>query len=203
MRPTEILSSEHRVIEQVLACLETLADRCTAGGTLDREAARQALDFFQTFADACHHGKEEDHLFPLLEARGLPREGGPTGVMRWEHELGRRHLRAMSAAVEAEDPQRFADHARAYAHLLREHILKEDECLFRMADHFLTDWDRQTLLDAFAHVEDCKMHAGTHEKYLQIADALADRLGVPRAQGAVTKGHGSSCGCHTVADKAS
>jgi hemerythrin-like domain-containing protein len=196
MQPTEILSTEHRVIEQVLACLEVLADRCTADGVLDRQAAGQALDFFRTFADGCHHGKEEDHLFPLLEARGLPREGGPTGVMRWEHELGRRHLRVMAEAVDAADISRFADHARAYANLLREHIAKEDERLFPMADRFLTAEDRQELLDRFADVEGRKMHAGTHEKYLQLANDLADRLGVPRAPVVGTAKGGCSCDCH-------
>ena len=28
-----------------------------------------------------------------MEARGFPRNGGPTGVMRYEHDLGRGHVR--------------------------------------------------------------------------------------------------------------
>ena len=93
MKPTEILSGEHRVIEQVLTCLERIAEQCAAEGRLDRTSAEQALEFFRNFADRCHHGKEEVHLFPALEAKGFPRDGGPTGVMLHEHDQGRAHVR--------------------------------------------------------------------------------------------------------------
>ena len=98
MRSTDILQNEHRVIEQVLGCLEKMAAQAVEG-KLDEPSAREALDFFQTFADGCHHHKEEDHLFPLMEAKGFPRHGGPTGVMLHEHEEGRRHVKAMRSAL--------------------------------------------------------------------------------------------------------
>ena len=56
MRPTEILSDEHRVIEQVLACLERIAEEAETR-TLDVAAARDVVTFVQNFADRCHHGK--------------------------------------------------------------------------------------------------------------------------------------------------
>jgi hemerythrin-like domain-containing protein len=139
MNPTEILSGEHRIIEQVLDCLEKLAKDCAAQGRLDKAAAEQALDFFRNFADRCHHGKEETHLFPTMEAKGFPRQGGPTGVMLGEHEQGRAHIRAMAEAVEgaageSEAVTRFVTHAHGYVGLLRKHIEKEDHCLFAMAN---------------------------------------------------------------------
>ena len=69
MQPTDILMQEHRVIEQVLSCLEAMAERCAAGQALDVQSAEQALDFFRTFADRCHHGKEED-LWPACRPSG-------------------------------------------------------------------------------------------------------------------------------------
>jgi hemerythrin-like domain-containing protein len=36
------------------------------------------MEFLSVFADTCHHGKEEDFLFPGLEAAGIPNEGGPS-----------------------------------------------------------------------------------------------------------------------------
>jgi hemerythrin-like domain-containing protein len=194
MRPTDILESEHRIIEQVLSCLEKIADHGLARGRLDEDAARQALDFFQTFADGCHHGKEECHLFPLMEAKGFPRQGGPTGVMLNEHEQGRRHIRAMHEALpgagSGQDTslQEFARHARAYVELIRLHILKEDQRLFPMANQVFTPEDQASLLDRFAHVEQHDMPEGAHERYLQLADSLAERLHVAR-------GIGTACGC--------
>jgi hemerythrin-like domain-containing protein len=99
MLPTDILKDEHRVIEQVLTCLERIADDCAAQRILDGYSALQALDFFRTFADGCHHHKEEAHLFPALEAKGFPPKTGPTAVMRAEHTEGRDHIQAMNSAV--------------------------------------------------------------------------------------------------------
>ena len=50
MKATEILMDEHRVIEQVLTCLEKLADRCEAGEKLDSNSALEALEFLRNFA---------------------------------------------------------------------------------------------------------------------------------------------------------
>ncbi len=52
-----------------------------------------------------------------------------------------------------------------------------------MADQTLTEDDQQRLLEAFQHVEHEHMGLGTHEKYLLLADQLAERFGVARAVG--------------------
>lgn len=184
MRPTTVLMDEHRVIERVLDCLQAMVERAAVEGALDGEAAEQALDFFRHFADHCHHAKEEDLLFPLLEERGMPRDGGPTGVMISEHEQGRALVRAMAddipAASQGEDGAliRFADRARAYVSLLRLHIQKEDDCLFPMADERLTEQDQLDLEAQFNEVACKKIGNDMHEKYLGIADALSERFGV-------------------------
>jgi hemerythrin-like domain-containing protein len=193
MKATDILMDEHRVIEQVLNCLEKLADRCEAEEVLDGTSAREALAFLRTFAEQCHHGKEEGHLFPLLEARGFLRHRGPTGVVLREHEEGRRLLTEMATAIGREVSREFVGPARSYVGLLREHIRKEDACLFPMAAGFLTTWDAELLAQRFEHVESADMAAGTREHYLQLADALADRLAVHRAPVALSGGHAR---CH-------
>jgi hemerythrin-like domain-containing protein len=200
MLATDRLANEHRVIEQVLTCLEQLAVEGIAQGLLDGDSAREAVDFFQTFADQCHHAKEEQALFPLLEAKGFPPQAGPTGVMRAEHEEGREHLRGLASEVDraaAGDGVallRFARHAREYVHLMRQHIAKEDHGLFPMTAVVLTDEDQEQLLNAFERVERSQRHAGTHEKYHRIADELADRLDVAKTA-AVAEAEHHCCGC--------
>lgn len=191
MKPTEILTAEHRVIEQVLACLEQMAAQAMATGQVERAPALQALEFFRMFADKCHHGKEEAQLFPLMEARGFPRNGGPTGVMLHEHEQGRACVRAMAAAIEKQAAMDFAAHARQFIALLAQHIQKEDHCLFAMADQRFSAADQTMLLAQFEKVEHEEMGAGTHEKYLSLANDLAKKYGVPPT----VDGH-HSCGHH-------
>jgi hemerythrin-like domain-containing protein len=196
MKPTDILTDEHRVIEQVLECLGKIVERSESDGKLDGQSARDAVSFLRSFADRCHHAKEEDHLFPAMEARGLPREGGPTGVMIYEHEQARHRIRKMDENIEAAsqgDPaalRKFTHHARAYCNLLWNHIEKEDQCLYTMANQAFTDDDQRQLLLAFQKVEAEEIGAGVHEKYVSIANGLADRFNVPRAVTTHTK-HGT------------
>ncbi len=188
MRPTQLLKNEHRVIELVLDCLDAMAARCEAGGRLDGDSAREAIDFFRTFADRCHHAKEENQLFPLLEARGFDANAGPTAVMRHEHVQGRAYVAAMERAVpgasagDAADLARWLEAARAYGFLLREHIDKEDQCLFPMADQGLLATDVARLTEEFARVERDEIGPGVHERYVGVAEALADRFGVSKAR---------------------
>jgi len=198
MQPTQILSNEHRVIEVVLGCLEKMTAEAEKTGKLDRELAEQAVDFIRNFADKCHHGKEEVHLFTAMVAKGVPQEGGPVGVMLYEHDLGRSFVAGMStsitlaAAGDAAALKEFARHASGYVQLLRNHIQKEDNILFPMADQIFSDSDQKRLLDAFELVERDHMGAGTHEKYLAIAESLAERFGVRK----IAVAHGHSCCGH-------
>lgn len=198
MTPTSVLSDEHRVIEIVLDCLERMSAQAQESGRLDGESAATALDFLRNFADRCHHGKEEDLLFPALTEKGMPREHGPVGVMLHEHELGRALIRGMAeqiegaAAGEATAVGSFAENAAGYVELLRAHIQKEDQILFPMATQFLSETEQHDLLAAFDTVEHDHIGDGVHDKYLSIARSLAEKFGVEHA--ALDKSSG--CCCH-------
>src|SRR3990172_610209 len=98
---TSTLRKEHEAILKMLDATEAAAQRLEQGERLRPETLAGLLEFFRLFADRCHHGKEEDLLFPLLESKGLPRSGGPIGVMLSEHEQGRPLVRQMADAAEA------------------------------------------------------------------------------------------------------
>lgn len=191
MRPTEILMHEHRLIERVLDCLERLADAARSPAGLDAAAARDALAFLREFADACHHGKEEDQLFPVLESRGLSAEAGPTAVMRHEHRLGRALIGRMSAAVD--DPAAdgaaaaFAGAADEYVALLREHIRKEDHCLFPLADRALGPADEAALLERFERAEREAPGPDALARYTPVAEDLERRVGVAAGRAEVER----------------
>ena len=174
-KATDILSDEHRVIGRVLVVLQKLTTR-PVENSLD--SWRKALDFFSHFADQCHHFKEERVLFPAMEERGIPREGGPIGMMLMEHEEGRGHVRSMLAALTLAEARNEAakdallENARAYLRLLREHIQKEDEILFRIADDVIPPDEQKQLLRSFEEHEAKEIGTGVHEKYLKLVEEL-------------------------------
>lgn len=174
-----ILSGEHRVILQVVTCLERMAAQAGREQRIPASFARQAIEVIRTFADRCHHGKEEDILFPALEAQ-IP-GFGPTAVMRDEHVIGRQHVAGMAAAIETDAVSDFISHAMGYVELLRGHIAKEDDILFRIAQTMLTPTQDAALVEAYREIEHDDMGDGTHERMLAIADVLADAYGCERA----------------------
>ena len=184
MKATETLMTEHRAIERMLAVLETAAQRLDAGERPRPDLFREAVDFVRNFADRCHHGKEEDNLFPRMEARGVPRNGGPLGMMLMEHDEGRAYVGAVAGAIDAyeagdESAARvIAENARGYAELLRQHIMTEDNVLFPMADGVLSVDDQQELAQTFDRIETEVMGPGVHERYHQLLDDLEREMGL-------------------------
>ncbi|MGB9905671.1 MAG: hemerythrin domain-containing protein, partial [Desulfotomaculales bacterium] len=146
-----ILDHEHRLIEKVLEILQKEAEKLKDNRG-DPEVIAAALDFFSGFADGCHHRKEERVLFPLLEERGIPKEGGPIGVMLREHEEGRRLIARMREAAARKDRAQLAEAAGAYVELLKGHIWKEDDVLYPAGKKVLTADDARNLVEGFEKI---------------------------------------------------
>lgn len=184
MDAVTILRKEHDAILRMLEATEEVARQFERGAQVPPETLTGLLEFFRVFADRCHHGKEEALLFPLLEKKGLPRASGPIGVMLSEHEQGRAFMRQMVEAAEsyqegaAEAGRRWGEAARGYVALLRQHIDKENNVLFVMAEKMLTPGEQSELAAGFAKVEEEKIGRGTHERLHALMEKLAaDILG--------------------------
>ncbi len=143
----------------MLAETEEQIAQAEAGQPFPRAFFDEALDFFRNFADGCHHAQEENLLFPRMKERGVPERGGPIGVMLHEHDQGRAYLKGVRenlAAAErgSEEARRLVfENARGYIALLRQHIFKEDNILFRMAQAVLQPDDVAELNREFEAVE--------------------------------------------------
>ncbi len=171
---TGTLRHEHEVILRALALLEGLGRDLEAGRTVDPAALAALVDFFATFTDRCHHAKEEQHLFPALERRGVARRGGPVGVMLAEHAEGRALLEGLRAA----EPGRAAPAIQRFVTLLRAHIDKENSILFALADQLLDDAEQGRLAAAFEALEQQAGGPGVHERLLAGLERLEAAAGV-------------------------
>jgi len=181
LRATEILIKEHDAILEMLDVLGKVCDKLEAGDAVATEHLEAILSFLQGFADRCHHGKEEDLLFPEMEASGIPREGGPIGVMLLEHVQGREFIQRMIAAVASlkeagpRAPSEFVGAGRDYVRLLTQHIEKENNVLFRMADMRIPESKQQELEQQFDVVDKEKIGTDQIEQHLQKLDELKQR----------------------------
>jgi len=178
MKPTEQLKEEHAGIKVMLDILGKVCDRLETGEPADPDHLDRILEFLKIFVDKCHHAKEEDLLFPEMERVGIPREGGPIGVMLSEHRLGRENVRGMGEAAERYKggdraaSALFVRNARGYIELLRQHIDKEDNILYPMADARIPEKRQRELLGEFEKVEEERVGHGKHEEFHRTMDRL-------------------------------
>ena len=80
----------------------------------------------------------------------------------------------MEEALDAGKPEDFADHAERYAAMLVDHIAKEDEVLFVMAEGFLNSQDDESILHRFDEIER-EMGEDTHDRFHDMLRALERR----------------------------
>ncbi len=184
MKATQPLVNEHRAVLVALTILDQVVEAIAAQDEPALAHLEQLLEFFREFVDRCHHGKEEDVLFPELMRRGVMREGGPIGVMLSEHASGREHLRAIGAGLQqlrqgdAGAAPAIREHARAYRELLAQHIRKENEVLFPVADRVLPDDVGARLIEEFEQIEHNRVGNGKHEGYHALLHDLQHRYRV-------------------------
>lgn len=73
MSPTESLRKDHFLIEKMINALQTISSLLNNGKQIPESILNQAVDFSINFTNTCHHGKEEEALFPTLEKRNASR----------------------------------------------------------------------------------------------------------------------------------
>jgi hemerythrin-like domain-containing protein len=175
MHTTAILMQEHRLIEVVLSSLEEGAQRLGAGLSIDPQFFIDAAEFVSGYADSCHHGKEEDILFREMQQQMGIDGMGPVEMMLQEHDMGRRYTAGFRAAAkrlqdgDSDARQDIVDNALAFIDLLREHILKEDEILYPMAEQFLETTKQQSIDERVRQTEARDERSGLNDRYRQLA----------------------------------
>lgn len=175
MKAIEELKEEHEKIKLMLGVLDKICEKLTKKEVVDFSDFERILEFIKKFADKCHHGKEEDLLFKELEKMGLAKEGGPIGVMLSEHDSGRNYLRGFEEGIKEKNLDKIIENAQNYIKLLSEHIEKEDNILYPMAEEILSEKKDKELIEGFEKIEKEKIGEGEHKRLLGILESLKDK----------------------------
>lgn len=149
---TQLLAQEHKLILRMIRLLELNAPETAAGRYLNWQFYSDGIDFIRSYADRFHHAKEEDVLFAALIDNGMPRDNSPVAAMLMEHDRGRSYVSALEAAVKeaaagrTECFQQISDNALGYAALLRDHISKEDDIMYPLAERIIPGEMREGII---------------------------------------------------------
>lgn len=152
---TQNLEYDHKYILKLLDVMEKMVINCSN----DLLEVKMVVDIIKQYVDGFHHAKEENLFFPLLVQKGFSNENGPVSVMLHEHVEGRKFVKGISDGIakynkngDSTLPDIYRN-MKEYIDLLRAHIAKENNVLFKMADRLLTPAEQQSLLDQFTAVE--------------------------------------------------
>lgn len=171
MKATEQLIAEHEAVKLVLRIFQVISANIQKGREINNNHLDRLLEFLKVFVDKCHHTKEEELLFPLLQKKNPNRIGGPVGVMLNEHVQGRSLIKQISQEIEKynkdakNEGPKIIEGLGKYTSLLSQHIRKENEILFPMADSILSESEQNKLFEAFEELETNRIGLGTHEGF--------------------------------------
>lgn len=174
--PIHVLMHEHEFIKKVVAALGRLAPSPDEAKNANPDTLREIVRFMREFADRCHHAKEEDLLFPAMEDKGVPDSGCPLESLLKEHQQGRALVTTLAEATEAlvagapDAADNLAETVGEITKLYTNHIWKEDEMVFPMADRLFTDDEREGLFERFEQAE--TEIGADHEALAKFAERL-------------------------------
>jgi len=137
---TAFFEQDHRDCDARWADVEELLD------TRDVDAARPAWQKFNAGMRR-HIAMEEEVLFPAFESAAKMAGGGPTAVMRMEHQQMRGLLDQIESVMESGDTEQALDIGDTLLMLIQQHNIKEEGMLYPMAENVLADhWSKLAAL---------------------------------------------------------
>jgi len=171
-KTSKILAEEH---QNILKVIDALSDECNnlgSGKPINNGFMTKAIDFIRNYADKFHHAKEEDILFK--EFCKVAEQGevhcNPVEQMLVEHDMGRDFVKEMEQGVKEGNKDKIMGGIREYTSLLRDHIFKEDNILYPMADESFDKKTEEAMLKRFEKVE--KDRSDDKIKYLEFVNSL-------------------------------
>ena len=153
MMPIGPLMIEHRLIERMIDVMKEELLLIEKEKKVDPGFIEMAVDFIRTYADRCHHGKEEDILFRDLGVKKLTDEHKRTmEELVEEHKWGRkvtarlveantRYIQGNKEALSA-----IIDCIKTLIEFYPKHIEKEDRHFFIPCMDYFTEAEREVML---------------------------------------------------------
>lgn len=180
MMPIGPLMIEHRLIERMITVMKQELQLLEEGREVDTAFIVTAVDFIRTYADRCHHGKEEDILFRELREKDLSEEHKRImNELIEEHQWGRKTTGRLVAANEdyidgnKKALATISDRLRALVAFYPKHIEKEDKHFFIPVMGYFSQDEKDAMLKE-GYDFDQKL---IHEKYEKTVVEAAKRFG--------------------------
>jgi hemerythrin-like domain-containing protein len=171
-KPFGPLMAEHRLIEKCVALLEGKLKILNQGKQPNKEHIKRIIDFMRTYADKCHHGKEEDILFEALKRKDIPKKHKDImNSLIDDHKKARKLVGMLENANETADIKKAKKAIKDIATLYPKHIETEDKHFFVPVMEYFSEEEQSDMVLAFWEFDRKQIH----EKYRNIVEYLAKK----------------------------
>jgi len=179
MKPIGPLMWEHRLIEQIVPLMQEEIQNIKINKRADVVFVEKTVDFFRTYTDRTHHGKEEEIFFKALKQKPLSQEHKRImDELVGEHIYARDNVKALIQArqeyMDGNDKvlEVIVTHFDNLIALYPKHIEKEDKFFFFPVMEYFTPEEQDKMLAEFFEF-DRKM---IHEKYQGIMAQMGGKV---------------------------
>ena len=176
--PTTSLRNDHNLIEKVISSMKATVSLLKDGKVIPESILLQTIDFTKNFVDVCHHGKEEETLFPALAQTGMPTKMGPIARMLLEHQITKEIASKIEESskiyITNGNSEELIHNIEQYIQHVTDHLYKENNRLFMMADARLQSYSDQ-IDKSLTETEKNKLNelGKTREYYENIVEQLS------------------------------
>ncbi len=178
MQPIAPLMIEHRLIERMIKVMKDELHSMKTGRKANPVFIETAVDFIRTYADRCHHGKEEDILFRDLEKKAMSEDHKKTmNELVEEHRWGRETTRELLEAKEKyqqgemESLSTILDRMKSLVDFYPKHIEKEDRGFFIPVMKYFSEAEKRAMLEEEYEFD----RQFIHEKYKDVVTEAEGR----------------------------
>ncbi|MDO8498486.1 MAG: hemerythrin domain-containing protein [bacterium] len=178
MKATKQLKEEHQAVLLLLSILRKIREKIGRKEEIPSQHLEEILEFFKVFVDKCHHKKEEGILFPMITGAEIPEEKGLIGDLLRDHAILHEYVKVIDEsftgfkAGDQRNVERLMEAAKSYITLLTEHISKEDDILFELADQYLLREADERMMEQFEYIEINQLGSGKHKQFERMLERL-------------------------------
>lgn len=179
MNSVQVMVMEHDYILRMLTVVRKACFKVMTGEDINYDDFYKMIEFIKNYADNHHHGKEEKFLFKEMQNNlGKLGENLITHGMLVEHDLGRLFMSDLRDALERvkngdeESKLDIISNAIGYTHLLKRHIAKENDAVYKFAE---TKLSKEVMHTINLKTEEFELEAqkkGTQRYYAEMLERL-------------------------------
>jgi len=184
--PKDALREEHGATMKMLLVLQRVSAKLVDSEEGEARDLAALMEFFEIYVDRCHHGKEEQLLFPALSrVRGAELDPLISSLME-DHRQARLDMKKMKSGAGAlrsltgAGREAFSEGAERFVELVRKHIRKENSALLPLIEESFSESDRLQMAEQFHELEQAALGSTRLEALLASVLELSSRYSLER-----------------------